>query len=142
MQVNTFAEMVAGWVESISKNGPRFKRRRRADGEFEASIRAPRSSRAGRLTILTWRGDLWVRFDPPHLFYSVDSRTELRRVVRALLGERALFAATYRGDRWSGGTLVAKGHIPSPRRGERIAMVSWSGRHDVVVNYEPTRKAR
>lgn len=137
VQVNTFAEIVASWVTSLSKGGPRFVRRRRSDGEFEAYVRAPRTSKAERLTILTWRGDLWVRFGPPHLFYSVESRIELRRVVRALLSERALFAATYRGDRWCAGTLVPKGHGLAPRRGEHIVVVSWSGQHDTTVKYEP-----
>src|SRR5262245_1674922 len=108
MQVNTFAELVASWVDKAFQGGPRFVRRRRSDGEFEAFVRAPRSSQAGQLTILTWRGDLWVRFDPQHMCYPVDGREELRRVVRALLNERALFVTTYRKGEWFGVTLIPK----------------------------------
>ena len=34
--VNTFAEMVGGWVAARFRRGPRFRRLRRDDGEFEA----------------------------------------------------------------------------------------------------------
>ena len=94
-QTNTFAELVRGWVTQSFRASPTFVRHRRSDGEFEASVRAPRGSKARALVVSTWRGDLWVRFGLPNAFYGVESRSELAFVVRALVSERALFVVTY-----------------------------------------------
>src|SRR5688572_14035831 len=127
---NTFAELVKLWVDRGFRGAPKFTRKRRADGEFEAFLRAPRGSKAGGLSIVTWHGDLWVRLGPPHTFYSVDDQRELVFVVRRLLSERALFALTYEDDVWTGTTLVARGARPTIRRGEVAHVLSWSGRFD------------
>ena len=130
---NTFAEIVQGWVGQIFRTSPIFVRRRRPDGEFEASVRAPRGSKARNLVICTWRGDLWVRFGPPNLLYSVDSRKELAFVVRQLLSERALFVVRYRDGEWTETTLVARGTSPKVVRGEVAHVVSWTGRFDRTI---------
>lgn len=133
--VNTFASIVAGWIDAAFKAGPRFRRRHRDDGELEVVIRAPKGSRAGALVVGTWRGDLWIRFAPPHMSYPIDSRAELLSVVRRLMSDRVQLAATYRGDTWRGTTLIGRGQTPSPRRGEVIHVVSWSGRFDAMIEH-------
>lgn len=132
-QRNTFAKLVQGWVSQSFQTRPTFVRRRRPDGEFEASAHAPRGSKARNLVISTWRGDLWVRFGPPNLFYSVDSRKELAFVVRQLLSERALFVVRYRDGEWTGTTLVTRGTSPKLVRGEVAHVVSWTGRFDRTI---------
>jgi hypothetical protein len=141
MQVNTFAEVVNGWVEVGFRSPLRFTRRRRKDGEFEAAVRAPQGSKAGGLAIVTWQGDLWVRFTKPNMWYPVDSREELLLVVRHLLKERALFATTYRGNAWRGVTLIQKGQSPKAQRGEMVRVVSWSGRYDSTVKCDGTTQS-
>ena len=140
MQVNTFAEVVNGWVEVGFRSPLRFTRRRRRDGEFEAVVRAPQGSNAGSLAIVTSQGDLWVRFTKPNMWYPVDSREELLLVVRHLLKERALFATTYRGNAWRGVTLVPKGQSPRARRGQVVRVVSWSGRYDTTLKGDGATK--
>jgi hypothetical protein len=131
---NTFAEIVAGWMAAGFKQSPRFRRRRRADGEFEAYVKAPRGSKAGSLVVLTDKGNLWLRFAPPRMFCSADSRAELMSIIRGLLGERIVFVITYRGDEWRGTMLMGRrGVVPRPRRGEIVTVMSWSGRYDRVV---------
>ena len=132
-QVNTFAELVQGWVNRSFRKSPVFVRHRRQDGEFEASLRAPRGSKAGHLVVITYRGDLWVRLSPPNMCYSVDSRGELASIVRQILTERALFVASYRDDAWTGTTLVRRGAVPKLRRGEVAHVVSWTGRYDETI---------
>lgn len=127
---NTFAEIVTRWVDRGFRGSPKFTRRRRADGEFEAFLRAPRGSKVGGLSIVTWHGDVWVRLGPPHSFYSVNDQRELVFVVRQLLSDQALFALTYKDDVWTGTTLVARGARPTIRRGEVAHVLSWSGRSD------------
>ena len=138
---NTFAEIVAGWLTAAFKTTPTFRRRRRRDGELEATVTAPGGSTAGHLTVLTDKGNLWLRFDPPRMFYGVDSRTEMLSVVKGLLSERTLFATVYRGKEWRGTTLVRREAQPRLRRGESAFIVSWSGRYDRVDSgkgVEPT----
>ncbi|MFY9268511.1 MAG: hypothetical protein WAO55_02050 [Candidatus Manganitrophaceae bacterium] len=126
------------WVDRGFRGTPKFTRKRRADGEFEAFLRAPRGSQAGALIIVTWHGDLWVRLNPPHTFYSVNDQRELVFVVRQLLRERALFAVTYKDDVWTGTTLVARGVRPTIRRAEVAHVLSWSGRFDERLDASPS----
>jgi len=135
MQSNTFAEIVKGWIDQSFRTSPAFVRHRRQDGEFEASVRAPRGSKAGHLVVFTYRGDLWVRFSPPNMCYSVDSRGELVSIVRQLLSERALFIACYRDGAWSGTTLVRRGTVPKVKRGEVAHVVSWTGQYDETIGF-------
>ena len=107
-----------------------FRRRQRKDGEFEASLRAPRGSKVGALGIFTDRGNLWIRFSAPNMCYPVDSRAELRSVLRALLNDRALFVNIFRGEKWEGVTLVRRGQPPVLKRGQVAHVISWSGRYD------------
>jgi hypothetical protein len=130
---NTFAEIVAGWLTAAFRTAPTFRRRRRGDGELEAFVTAPRGSTAGHLTVLTDKGNLWLRFDPPRMFYGLDGRTEMLSIVRGLLSERTLFVTVYRGNEWRGTTLARRGAQPRLRRGETAYIVSWSGRYDRVV---------
>src|SRR4030095_3498766 len=125
-QTNTFAEVVQGWVAQSFRASPTFVRHRRSDGEFEASVRAPRGSKVRALVISTWRGDLWVRFAPPNAFYGVESRSELAFIVRQLLSECALFVVTYRGHVWSGTPVVTRRKSPEVKRGEKAHVLSWT----------------
>ena len=97
--------MVGGWFKA-SPYLRTFAGHYKSDGELEAALRAPKGSRAGYLVVLTHKGNLWVRFNPPHTIYGVDSKRELVQIVRQLLGERAMFLVTYRGKEWAGTTLI------------------------------------
>ena len=57
MTLNTFAEIVKGWIAQSFKTTP-FVVRRRDEDELEAYVRAPRGSRAQALVIYTDRGNL------------------------------------------------------------------------------------
>lgn len=129
LATNTFAEMVDGWM--LRERG--FRRRKRKDGEFEASLRAPRGSSAESLIVFTDRGNLWVRFSAPNMCYPADSRAELRSILRALSSDRALFVNIFRGEKWEGVTLVPRGQRPALKRGQVAHVVCWSGRYDEVV---------
>ena len=130
---NTFADLVKLWVERGFRGTPKFTRKRRFDAEFEAYLLAPRRSQLGALVIVTWRGDLWIRFSMPHSFYSADDQRELVSVVRRLLSERLLLVITYRDEAWTGTTLIERGATPRVRRGEVAHVFSWSGRFDERV---------
>jgi len=131
--VDTFAEIVRGWVDQSFDTSFRFVRHRRPDGEFEVSVRPPRGSEAGRLVIFTSRGDLWVRFAPPNMCYAVESRRELVSIVRQLVSERALFVVTYRRRKWTETTIVPRTSSLDLAHGETAHVVSWSGRFDRIV---------
>jgi hypothetical protein len=134
-EINTFAEIVAVWATALLRGRPGFSCGRRPDGELVASVEAPAGAASGRLVVLTEKGNLWVRFAPPHLFYSVESRGELSSIVKGLLGERLVFVVAHRGGTWRGTTLIRRGARPHVRRGEVATIVSWSGRHDRTATY-------
>jgi hypothetical protein len=108
-----------------------------ADDDLEVAIPAPIGSNAGHLVIFTAKGkDLWLRFSPPSMCYSVEDETELIDVIRQLLTDKVSFAVVMRGDEWAGTTLIRQGmpgDIPQLERGEVAQVVSWSGKHDRIV---------
>jgi hypothetical protein len=132
---NTFAEIVAGWATALLRRHPGFSCARRQDGELVASVEAPAGAVSGRLVVLTEKGNLWVRFAPPHMCYIVDTRAELSSIVKGLLSERLVFVVVHRGRTWRATTLIRRGALPQVRRGEIATIVSWSGRHDRKVTY-------
>ena len=80
------------------------------EDDLEAAIPAPMESKAGHLVIFTAKGkDLWLRFSPPSMCYSVDDETELVDVIRQLLTDKLSFVVVMRGDEWAGTTLIRQG---------------------------------
>lgn len=138
MHSNTFARLVQTWVEQAWPSWAKHVQRRE-DGEFEVAVPAPVESRAGHLRVFTSQGDLWVRYSPPRMCYPIDSRAELLSIVRQLLRDKVFFVNTYRGKKWTGGTLTRRGVKPQVQRGEVAEVVSWSGKFDAPLG-EP--KAR
>lgn len=140
MQTNTFGLVVHEWVRRSFRSKPRFTTKFKKNGEFEAFVRAPRGSEAGALVIFTFQGDLWVRFDPPHMCYGVDSRAEMTSAVRQLLSDKSVFVTTYRRNEWTGTTLLRPGTSPRLRQGETGRMISWSGRFDALLGDAQSRR--
>ena len=105
--------------------------------DLEVAIPAPVGSNAGHLVIFTATGeDLWIRFSPPSMCYSVDSEAEMLSVIQQLLAETALFAVIMRGDEWAGTTLIRRGvpgDVPELGPNEVAHVVSWSGRYDQTI---------
>src|SRR5882672_11054789 len=68
-------------------------------GDLALAIPAPPGSRAKHLVILTSRGeDIWIRYAPPRMSYSVESEDEMHAVIEALLQDDALFVVVTNGD--------------------------------------------
>jgi hypothetical protein len=106
-----------------------------ADGNLECAVPAPAGSRAGHLIVFTSDGqDLWVRFAPPQMCYSLDGEDEMLAIVGLLLRNEALFVVTRKGDEWTGTTLIRPGQEPDVPAGEVADVVSWSGALDRTVN--------
>jgi hypothetical protein len=119
---------------------PRFGRTLRTlpGGDFEAFVPAPRGSNAGSLVCRSRGADVWVRFGPPRTFYSVDTPRELLTIVEGLLADELLFVLLFTNRKWSGTTLVRRGHRPPQDPGESARLLSWSGRHDRRLRAAPT----
>jgi len=107
------------------------------EGDLVVAIPAPEGSNAGHLVIFTANGkDLWLRFSPPSMCYSVDDEIELGDVIRQLLTDNVSLAVVMRGTEWAGSTLVRQGmpgDIPRLERGEVAQVVSWSGKYDRII---------
>jgi hypothetical protein len=132
MAANTFAKIVQRWVEQSFPSWAPYVEDRE-DGEFEVAFPAPKDSKAGHLRIFTFRGDLWVRYNPPRMCYPIDNRAELLSIVRQLLKDKVLFVNTYRRKKWVGGTLTRRGVAPRVEPGEFAQVVSWSGKYDAIL---------
>lgn len=106
------------------------------EDDLEVAIPAPMGSNAGHLVIYTAQGkDLWLRFSPPSMCYSVRDETEMI-IIRQLLTDKVCFAVVMRGDKWAGTTLVRQdmpGDVPLLKCGEAAQVVSWSGKHDRII---------
>ena len=104
------------------------------ENDLEVAIPAPLGSKAGHLTIFTSRGeDLWIRFSPPYMCYSVENETELLAVVRQLQEETALFVVTMCGDKWVKTTLIERNGQPQLEQNQAAHVVSWSGKFDRII---------
>jgi len=105
--------------------------------DLEVAVSAPVGSNAGHLVVFTAKGqDLWIRFSPPSMCYSVDDETEMLSVIQQLLAETALFAVVMRGDEWAGTTLIRRGEprdVPQLGPNEVAHVVSWSGKYDQTL---------
>jgi len=106
--------------------------------DLEVAVSAPMGSNAGHLVVFTAKGqDLWIRFGPPSMCYSVRDETEMLNVIQQLLAETALFAVVMRGDEWAGTTLIRRGEdVPRLGRNEVAHVVSWSGKYDQTIKSE------
>jgi hypothetical protein len=103
-------------------------------GDLEVAVPAPVGSRAGHLVIFTARGqDIWLRFAPPFMCYSVESTEEMESVLHALLSDDAFFVAVTNGDSWVETGLYRPGQEPVLQEGHVANAVSWTGHHDKVV---------
>ena len=107
------------------------------EDDLELAIPAPVGSNAGHLVVFTAKGkDLWIRFSPPYMCYSVDDETELLDVIDQILAETALFVVIMRGDEWVTTTLIRRA-VPTdaPQLGpnEVAHAVSWSGDYDETI---------
>ena len=70
-------------------------------------VKAPETSPAGALIVLTNGENIWVRFAQPQLFYSIDDDAELLHVVRGLLtGDIAFKRTSDPTGSWLETTLV------------------------------------
>jgi hypothetical protein len=53
------------------------------DDDLEVAVSAPIGSNAGHLVVFIAKGqDLWIRFSPPSMCYSVDDEAELLSVIQ------------------------------------------------------------
>lgn len=140
-RLKTTARRARGWiVEAFPKCAEAVVAK--DDGELELAIAAPRSSKAKHLVLFTWKGQLWVRLAVPNACYPVDDAAELRRVVDLIQKERVVFAVTYSGDAWSGTTLLPVRRPPELAPGETAHLISWSGRHDSILEATPATVSR
>lgn len=101
-------------------------------GDVELHVKAPADCKAHALVVSTARGeDIWIRFAPPQMFYSVEDEEELVKIVTLLLNEEALFVhiVDAKGE-WAGTTLLAPDRDIDLEPGQRASVVSWSGRLD------------
>jgi hypothetical protein len=105
--------------------------------DLEVAVPAPVGSNAGHLVVFTAKGkDLWIRFSPPSMCYSVDNEIEMLDVIRQILAETALFAVVMRGEEWAGTTLIRRAEpkdIPQLGPNEVAHIVSWSGNYDQTI---------
>jgi hypothetical protein len=107
------------------------------EDDLELAIPAPAGSNAGHLVVFTAKGkDLWIRFSPPSMCYSVGDETEMLDVIDQILAETALFVVLMRGDEWLCTTLIRRAEptdVPQLGPNEVAHIVSWSGNYDETI---------
>src|SRR5579884_1777933 len=113
------------WADYLSTCG---------ENDLEVVVPAPLGSKAGHLVVFTSRGeDLWIRFSPPRMCYSIDDERELLAIIQQLQADMALFVVTMRGEEWVETTLIGPQDQPLLEVNQTAHVVSWSGKHDRTV---------
>ena len=110
------------------------------NGDFEAYITAPRTSKAGALVCLSHGSDVCVRFALPRAVYAVDSAKELVTIVEQLLRNELVFVVLSTQRKWSGTTLSKRSDRPVQGAGESARLISWSGKFDRYIRASQKRK--
>lgn len=110
------------------------------NGDFEAYITAPRTSKAGALVCLSHGSDVCVRFALPRAVYAVDSAKELVTIVEQLLRNELVFVLLSTQRKWSGTTLSKRSDRPVQGAGESARLISWSGKFDRYIRASGKRK--
>ena len=103
------------------------------NGDFEAYITAPRTSKAGALVCLSHGSDVCVRFALPRAVYAVDSIKELVAIVEQLLRNELVFVLLSKQRKWAGTTLSRRSDRPVQGAGESARLISWSGKFDRYI---------
>lgn len=130
------------FVKALVGKFPQFRRTLCVlpNGDFEAYIRAPRTSKAGALVCLSHGSDVWVRFAPPRAVYAIDSTKELVTIVEQLMTNEIVFVLLSKQRKWSGTTLSRGSARPVQGVGESARIISWSGKFDRYIRASPKPK--
>jgi hypothetical protein len=100
------------------------------DGKLEFALPAPSGSAAGHLMVFTQGNDLWVRFSPPFMCYSVDDEDEMVSIIKQLTTDEAVFKVITKDAEWVETTLTKPQEKCETLPGHSVCLVSWSGRFD------------
>ena len=123
------------FVKALVGKFPQFQRHLCVlpNGDFEAYIVAPRTSKAGALVCLSHGSDVWVRYAPPRAVYAIDSTKELVTIVEQLMSNEIVFVLLSKQRKWSGTTLSRRSDRPVQGVGESVRIISWSGKLDRYI---------
>jgi hypothetical protein len=100
------------------------------NGELEFALPAPSGSNAGHLVVFSDKSDLWVRFSPPYMCYSVDDEDEMVSIIKQLTADEAVFKVITKDAEWVETTLTKPREKCEAIPGHSVRLVSWSGRFD------------
>jgi len=130
------------FVKALVDKFPQFQRHLCVlpNGDFEAYITAPRTSKAGALVCLSHGSDVCVRFALPRAVYAVDSAKELVTIVEQLLRNELVFVVLSTQRKWSGTTLSKRSDRPVQGAGVSARLISWSGKFDRYIRASGKRK--
>ncbi len=103
-------KLVRKVAETLSERYPKFRHSKIVPetGKFEASVPAPRNSRAGHPMVSIHKGNIWIRLAIPHAFYLVDDTSEMVRIIDAFLSDDVFFAIVTFRRKWVETTLVRR----------------------------------
>lgn len=124
-----FAKQVAG---ALLAKYPEWKKYLGASdhGDLEVAIPAPEGSNAGHLVVFTKGADMWIRFAPPQMCYSVESSDEMFSMISGLPADQIVFIVTMHEDNWVETTLAQAHEEPKLKQGQAAQIVSWTGIYD------------
>lgn len=102
------------FAKALVSKFPQFRRQLCVlpNGDVEAYITAPRTSKAGALVCLSHGSDVCVRFAPPRAVYVIDSTKELVSIVEQLLSNELVFVVLSKQRTLSGTTLIRRSDRP------------------------------
>ncbi len=135
-------KLVRKVAETLSERYPKFRHSKIVPetGKFEASVPAPRNSRAGHPMVSIHKGNIWIRLAIPHAFYLVDDTSEMVRIIDAFLSDDVFFAIVTFRRKWVETTLVRRNAaVDVDSKAGTVQVISWSGQHDKRFRLTKTR---
>lgn len=132
-RLNNFSRHIA---TKILEKYPTWKRwcRVRESGALEVAVPAPKGSNAGALVVLTTDdNDIWIRFAPPRMFYSLDDDKEMLHILKKLLTDQILFVVVMEKEQWVETTLIPRYGKPVLKKEQTATVLSWHGNFDSTM---------
>ena len=116
------------FASALVKRFPRLKRNLTVEenGDFETFIWSPPGSNAGALVCQSFRGNVWVRFAPGQTGCCCDSVSDLLKTVDGFLAGHLVIAVVSKKEVWVETSVRLAGTKPRLKRGETVAIYSWS----------------
>ena len=117
---------------------PEFKNKHnQTTNFFELDIASENNSNFGGLVIQTTTDkDIWIRNYQKCSAYSVDTTSELIKIIEGIFSDDILWVIGFKDEEWIETTIVKNGADIETENGVTYKVLSWSGKSDRIFKVD------